>query len=644
MGEQSKIKSSAPELTDDDKRRIEAEMTVPSVVSNEPTDSANDKDGDLESGDDQGVKDDEHPEDEPEVEGSPKPDDEKSNDTPPEDEPPKKHRIKRFFAAYWRKKKWTIPLTIVVIIGILAAVPQARYPIAGLFVKQRVTITVVDSSTKKPVSSVSVNITGKTFKTDKDGKVDVGKVKVGKSTVKVSKRYYKDTSADVFVPLLKSTSKEITIEATGRQVPVTVTNKITKKPLADAILRAAGTEVKTDKDGKAIIVLPVGKADLSITLVAQSYNTLEARVKVTDASVAENSFAMVPSGKVYFLSRQSGKIDVVKTDLDGANRQTVVYGTGKEDDQRTVLLASRDWRYLTLYSQRDSGLPKLYLVDTSNDKMTTMDEGDATFTISGWSGHNFVFSVVRNNIPYYEANHQAIKKYDADKHQLITMEQNTSQKVSDTQNQYQNFSDFHLLDNTLMYVMNWSAGGSVGYGQSVSQADKSNLIRTILIDDGTKKDVKNFPTDQFSSISTRQYEPKGVYIAAFSTKDSKNLYYKYEDSKVDTTTDVSDETYYNTVYPTYLESPDGKKTFWSEQRDGRDTFFVGDADGKNGKQVGAWEDHQVYGWYTDAYLLLSKGGSELYIMPVEGGDSLKISDYHKPNVSYTGYGGGYGGL
>jgi hypothetical protein len=43
-------------------------------------------------------------------------------------------------------------------------------------------------------------------------------------------------------------------------------------------------------------------------------------------------------------------------------------------------------------------------------------------------------------------------------------------------------------------------------------------------------------------------------------------------------------------------------------------------------------------------VLVSKSGSELYITPADFGTKpLKVTDYHKPNVTFRGYGGGYGG-
>ena len=96
-----------------------------------------------------------------------------------------------------------------------------------------------------------------------------------------------------------------------------------------------------------------------------------------------------------------------------------------------------------------------------------------------------------------------------------------------------------------------------------------------------------------------------------------------------------------------MQSPSGNVTFWSETRDGKNTLFVGDGQGANQKEIAKLSDYQTYGWYTEDYLLVSKDGSELYILGKDGikkdSEALKIMDYHKPAMSYMGY-GGYGGL
>ena len=100
-------------------------------------------------------------------------------------------------------------------------------------------------------------------------------------------------------------------------------------------------------------------------------------------------------------------------------------------------------------------------------------------------------------------------------------------------------------------------------------------------------------------------------------------------------------------YNTYLVSPSGNSTFWSESRDGKNSLFIGDSVGGNAKQIASASDYQTYGWYSEDYLLASKNGSELYILASDGvkkdSEALKITDYHKPVISYPGY-GGYGGI
>ena len=600
----------APELSDEQKKSIEAELTV--------------EQSDQTVADDKSVTD----------EGSePEPsDDESVHATDSSVGEP--NRLKRILAGYWRRKKWSVPLSLLVLVGLLAGIPATRYALAAYVVSQPVKVTVTDSGTKKPISSADVALEGKTYKTDKEGKVTVKDVKPGNRSLKVTKKYYKDETRTVFVPINKGADSNVSLTATGRQVPVTVTNKVSGKPLENVTLASVGTEVKTDKEGKAVIVLPADKTELPIKLSNGGFNELEAKVKVTDQAVKENSFALTPSGKVYFLSRQSGKIDVVKTDLDGGNRQVIVQGTGKEEDRGTVLLASRDWKYLALLSKRDSGLAKLYLIDTSTDKMSEMDSGDASFTLVGWDEHTFVYQVTRNKPLYYEANKTAFKSFSADKKQLLTIDQNAATPNGGV-NVYQVFGTGYLIDHKLVYTVGWYSnfGGVNG---------KEHSLRVSSIDSASKKDVRLWQTDLFQPYGTAPYEPGSLYLSVWSNSASKNIYYEYENGAVKEA-DIDDEKF-QTAYPTYLASPDGKRTFWNEQRDGRQTFFVGDADGENGKEVAKVDDGQVFGWYGDGYLLLSKKGSELYIMPVDGGTPFKVADYHKPQLTYRGYGGGYGGL
>lgn len=570
----------------------------------------------------------------PQIKEQPEPD-----NPPLSTKPRSQNRWHNLMDSYWSNKRRVVPLTILTLIILLLALPFTRYSLLGLFLKKDFSIVVLDTTTKKPVTNAAVEVGSTHVLTDSKGQVKVP-ASVGKIAVKVSKKYYKPTVANTLVPISQKEAYTMMLQATGRQVPLTITNKITGKPLADVVIRAADSEAKTGTNGKVTMVLPAGKSTVQATITAGGYNTLSTTIHVTEKTSSENSFMLVPTGRVYFLSKLSGKIDVVKTNLDGSDRQTVLPGTGNEQQFDTILLASRDWKYLTLKSRRDGGdTDKLFLIDTSSDKLTTMDEGDANFTDVGWSGHRFVYQVNRNGVSAWQPKSQALKTYDAETGKLVTLDETTAEGVSDYSYAHNSFGTTYILNDEIVYNKNWYASY---YSRGLLDGKQVSLT-SVRADGSARKTIKEFPVNSgttYSYINLSLYEPQGIYV---QVPGSPNSYFEYENGKLEAKSDVTDETY-NQGYPTYLVSPSGKQTFWSEPRDGKTVLFVGDTAGANAKQIASLSEYSQYGWYSDDYLLVSKNGSELYIMPVAGGTPLKVSDYHKPNQSFGGYGYGYGGF
>lgn len=540
-------------------------------------------------------------------------------------------------------KKFTIPAATVLILAILTAIPLTRYALAGLVVKQQFTIVITDSDTQKPVSAATVMLAGAQASSDAQGKATLH-VRPGGATATIQKKYYQTTSKQVTVPLLRQKSPIVVrLKATGRQVPITVVNNITKKPLAGATITAAGTTAKTDDTGAAVLVLPVDKQTVQAQVSADGYNQATQTLTVTTQTGA-NTINLTPAGKLYFLSNSAtGKIDVVKANLDGSDRQTILAGSGKEDQRQTVLLASRDWRYLALLSKRDGGdFAKLFLIDTSNDKVTTMDEGQATFSLTGWSDHRFIYSVNRSQVQAWQSNNAALKSYDAPSGSIAVLDQFGG---SGDQNNYatSQLGTSYILKDEIMYIKNWY---SVGWNGPALLQGKTAEVRSVHADGSANHVIKSFAAPGGSTVGglyvdARLYEPQGIYLQF--NLDSKTIL-EYEDGAVKATNGVSEDDFYNNSYPTYLVSPGGNNTFWAEQRDGKNTLFVGDIDGANKKQIASMSDYAPYGWFSDQYVLVSKNASELYIMPAAGGNPIKLTDYYKPALNYAGYGYGYGGL
>ncbi len=542
-------------------------------------------------------------------------------------------------------KKLSLPLAVVLVLAIIMAVPITRYAVLGLALKQSFPLVVIDTQTNVPVSNAKVMLHGISAVTDSKGRAAI-KVPVGSTTLAVTKEYYESASTTVVVPIGKpKQATTVTLKATGRQVPIRIVNTVSGKPVNNAVLSVANTKVRTDSKGMATVVVPVGSAQLKAVVKAQGYNDVNVQLTVTSDVVAGNTFKATPAGKVYFLSNQSGKLDVVRSNLDGTERKVVVAGTGKEDKPNTVLLASRDWKYVALLSKRDGGeSAKLFLLETATDKLTTMDEGDASFTPYGWSGDRFVFVVNRNKVEAWQPKGQALKSYQASTKKLTLLDETTAEGSSQYNFLKESYAGVYIFDQDVIFTKSLQAQREDSYLGVLRQVN----LMSIRSDGTEKKVVKAYPGQGNGFYAALETQPGDLNELYIRYDNAGKKYDEYEDGKV-TASDFTDNQFYDSEsYHTYIVSPSGKKTLWTEFRDGKNTFFVGDGKGEHGKEIGKTSDEYVaYGWYSDDYLLVTKKSSEMRILPVDGLPQLesaaKVGDYYKPNYLIRGYGYGYGG-
>ncbi|HSX16811.1 MAG TPA: hypothetical protein VLH86_01780 [Patescibacteria group bacterium] len=566
-----------------------------------------------------------------------------SSEDKPEEQPAKTGPHHKAWGWVMGHKMVSIPVAVVLVLAVLAAIPFTRYFFAGMVISKDFTVAITDSQTGKPVTSAEITVAGKKATTDNQGKAKVH-TSVGSAKLVISKKYYHDASFSVTVAFSQKQPYAVKLEATGRPIPITIINRISNKPVADITISAENTKAITDAKGEATIVVPADKTQVKATMSGAGYNSADFMLKVTTSTDPANTFAVTPAGKLYYLSNASGKLDVIKSDLDGQNRQTVLAGTGKEDKNNTVLLASRDWKYIALLSKRDGGdNAKLFLIETDTDKLTTMDEGDATFTPYGWSGSRFVYTVDRTKVSIWQPKRQALKSYDASSKGIAVLDQTTAE--GDQYNyRGESLGNVYILDKEVVYTKTWNKNG--GFDLSSKQA----TFNSVQADGSQRKTVKGYPptNSYYLDLNTRPADFNEIYIRYPIDNNGKYKHDAYKDGKI-TAEDLTDDEFYQGTYNTYIVSPSGNKTFWTEYRDGKNVFFVGDGSGKNGKQLpGSSDDHVAYGWYTDGYLLVTKKSSEMHIMPVDGltdgvTSAIKVSDYYKPNYYIRGYGYGYGG-
>lgn len=544
-------------------------------------------------------------------------------------------------AAKWRElltSKWLL-LVIPAILIILAAVPYTRYSIASAFIKKSLVITVIDSKTTKPVSGALVSFKGLTAKTNTTGQAALT-VPLGDGAVSISKGYYQAYNHKQTVGFGGAGSQlTVNLVATGRQVPITVINKITKQPQPGVTVKILGTSATTDKNGKLIIVLPTRTATATATLSGAGFKTTSAEVQITDSVVPANSLTVVPAGNVYFLSQASGTTDVVKASLDGSDRHTVLAGTGHEDAD-TSLIASRDWRYVVLKSHRDATQSGLYLIDTDTDKVTQFDNSTAVYTPIGWSGHSFLYDVVRTAQPQSQAGRESLKSYNADQQQLNQLDQSQAVGTA-TSYGYQSFYNFFIVGSQLVYNTTWTTGGSDAAYDLISQ---NASIRTVSAAGTGKKDLQTYGAKGLTSVQVVHSLPATIDYAITSSTDTTVSYYAYSNGSVSVDSSLTPATFAKT-YPLYLASPDGTKTFWNDDLAGRQNLILGDKNAGNPNPLGKAGDYVAYGWYGSQYLLLSRAGSGLYVVPSaslsSNGAPVKIANYYQPSTAPNGYGGGF---
>jgi hypothetical protein len=553
----------------------------------------------------------------------------------------KKQRLKAFL----RTKKGKIIFTSVAVLAVvcvLMVIPTTRYGTLGLVLKKDVAVRALDSVTKKPVSEATITLGSVSSKTNDKGEAVLRGVSVGKYELKIAKKFYADYKQNYVVPVLTNPSLVSSdIRATGRQITVSVANKVDGGMIAGALVSVSGTTAMTASDGTTTIVLPAESEKQQGTISKEGFNTQQIEVSLS-RDENTNQFTIVPAGSLYYLSKSTGKINVMKSNLDGSDSTVVIEGTGQEDDTSTVLLVARDWRYLALVAKRDNNEDRLYLIDTNTGNLTVIDEGAESYQLIGWSGHNFIYSLYRKSGDYWEDKKQALKSFNAETGKIALIDQTVGSGSNQYNYQYEHISSPYILNNEIVYAKTWALGSQYQYQPS----NKNMSLVSASPETGNKKVIKDFPQAFYGSIQTKLYKPQELYIR---TDDNNGgiAFYEYEHGKIATTTNTNDAKF-SRSYPTYLISPSGKKTFWFESRDGKNTIFVGDAAASNREQVAALSDFTPYGWYSDDYILFSKNGSELYIASAnaslsETNQPVKVTNYHKPHLSYAGYGYGYGG-
>ena len=554
-------------------------------------------------------------------------------------------RLRGFILWYKTHKKLTIPLSvtvfIVVIGGLLFVIPSLRYSVLSHFVSKSYSVRVIDSKTNDFLVGADVSLGDQKVKTNEDGQARLEKIPVGNHTITVSKSLYDTQRMNIIVPIFTTVTSEVGLKANGRQVVVKVTDKITNAAIEGAKVVTDDFSSQTNKEGNVTVVVPVGSEQITAQVEKDGY--ISSATTITQQSKAAAS--LVKTGRIYFLSKQSGTVDVISSNLDGSSRQTVLKGTGNEDGYTTSLLASRDWQYLMLYAKRDTKQAALYLIDTQDTSsiLYRITNGATSVASVGWSGHRFVYKEHQPSQQggYSDEENWRLNSVNAADRRIVTLERVEKVPTPNHGDAYQEIGTPYILDgDTIVYASIWRT-----QNYHVRPEGKESGVISVQADGSNRRFIKSYPSQEISYVETKLYKPQEIHYRVFNMNGERRENIMTINKKIETV--PPEQQKFDESYPTFLISPDGKRALWAEPRDGKNTLFVGDNNSGNPQQLTTLSEYTVYGWFTDGYLLLQKNDSELFITTTDvlksGNQPLKITDYHKPARSLNGYGYGYGG-
>jgi len=526
-------------------------------------------------------------------------------------------RWRRFKNWYKTDKKKSIPLTVLALVILLVVVPWSRYHAVGLVLKKDFKLQVLDATARVPVSGAEVNLGAARAITDANGTATLHNVRVGQHNFQINKKYYQDQSAKLLVPILgQKHLPQVLFVATGRQVRIVVSDLINQQKLSGVEVKAADVQAKTDKTGAALIALPVATKSQKVHLSLKNYNDATATVQVSDSSIKQNNLKLTPAGKIYFLSKLTGRLDVMKANLDGSQPELVVAGTGNEQEATTVLSQSPDGQYVALLAKRNAADPaaQLYVLAAEDDKLLQADGGNATFNLAGWVGDSLVYTSQRQDLRAWQTGLNKLKAYDAGSGKITLLDQSAGSDQSSNVNEV--YNNVVLSGGQVIYSKYWG-------GDTSNMSGKQNTVQIIDADGQNHQTVASYDAAT-SSQQIYRHGPASFYILLNAGTASQS-YYDYTIGSQPKALNTPPDQLSSTVK--YFFSPSGKSVFWADIRDGKNALIVSDGSGSNQKTITTLSDFAPYGWYGDKYLLVTQNAVQLYIMGVKGGTPIKITDF-----------------
>jgi hypothetical protein len=333
-----------------------------------------------------------------------------------------------------------------------------------------------------------------------------------------------------------------------------------------------------------------------------------------------NIFQIIPTGVVYFLSNQSGTIDLVSTNYDGSNRQTVVTDVSGGSSTGGLQMTSDNKFAAINYLTNQNYTSVVKIVDIASGKVLLSTNAKVDTYFSGWAGHTAVFQSYDSTLDYGSADRRLITSYNADNGVSKTLFSNARQDLNSGY-AFEDSSAPTIVGGKVVYYVSWT----VQAWNDDDQAALQNRLLSVSPNGNNLTTLRKWSISAGTWLDIRVSKPNQAVIRVNESNNKVSFLTLTGDTLANADASMLRD------YPKYYISPDGKQAIWNENRDGRNAIFLGGSDGNNAKQV-AISDYAVYGWASDGVTILQKDSTLVVTTPDQlekGVEPLTVGNFYQ---------------
>lgn len=523
----------------------------------------------------------------------------------------KVQHILNFFKNWWKNKKirYVTLSTIAVVVAVIFLVPFTRYGVLNAMgFNGTVNVTVVDADTRLPLKDATVSIGGVEAKTNNDGYAVVESSKLGNQELVITKPGYGDDIEERHVGIGTNNFGEVLLVATGTRFTFKIVDYHSGAVLPGALAEVGEASAFADETGLLKLVIPSTDRTVSVSFSSKGYrkDVYEIAPDVNEQQIIK----LVTDGWHAFISKRDGNFDLYRVNYDGKNVSKVFLATGNERVSSLSLLPSQDGRYAALVSTRDAErnndgyeLSGLYIIDMDNTEGIRVDLAES-IELHGWVDNQLIYLTQASGESGFSANRLQLKRF--------LLGNLTGEKLIGS-----NYFNGVILAKGRVYF---------GPSQSFKQTQPEEAFISFAPDGSDqqthiRESVGRIVRNDFDKLIVETYDESDNYKSKWyefvlSTQtarrlDGRPVTLEYWDQSGD-----------------FVESQNGLKTAWLDERDGNKVIIVHGDDGTD-KEI--WRGQGAVSplrWIGNDLIVFRvvKDGVFDFIVSASGGEAVKLTE------------------